>query len=107
MKHQVLLTASAEGDLAEIYHYVELYDSPQRADLLLDAIEQVIVSLETLPERGHYPPELLRIGIREYRELHHKPYRIIYETDNHQVIIHCVLDGRRDMQTLLHQRLVR
>jgi len=107
MKPAILLTASAEDDLAEIFAYVELHDSPERADSLLDGIEQVIVSLKTLPERGHYPPELLRIVIRNYRELHCKPYRIICEINTEQLIVHCVLDGRLDMQTLLHQRLVR
>lgn len=107
MKHAILLTRSAEDDLAEIFDYVEQHDSAERADALLDGIEQAIGSLKTLPERGHYPPELLRIGIREYRELHHKPYRIIYELHGREVIVHCVLDGRRDLQTLLHQRLVR
>jgi len=107
MKPAILLTGSAEDDLAEIFDYVEQHDSPERADALLDGIEQVIISLKTLPERGHHPPQLLRIGIRNYRELHYKPYRIIYEISTEQVIVHCVLDGRRDMQTLLHQRLVR
>lgn len=107
MKHAILLTRSAEDDLAEIFDYVEQHDSPERADALLDGIEQVIGSLKNLPERGHYLPELLRIGMREYRELHYKPYRIIYELRGADLIVHCVLDGRRDMQSLLHQRLVR
>jgi len=107
MKLTILVTRSAEDDLAEIFDYVEQHDSPERADALLNGIEQVIGSLKTMPDRGHYPPELLRIGIREYRELHFKPYRVIYELRGTDVIIHCVLDGRRDLQTLLHQRLVR
>lgn len=107
MKCQIVITESAEGDVSEIHSYVEVHDSPECADALLDGIEGVITSLATLSERGHYPPELLRIGIREYRELHFKPYRVIYELRGNDVIIHCVLDGRRDLQTLLYQRLVR
>lgn len=107
MKRRIVITESAVADIGEIHSYVELHDSPERADALLDGIEQVINSLGNLPERGHYPPELLRIGIREYRELRYKPYRIIYELHARELIVHCVLDGRRDLQTLLHQRLVR
>lgn len=107
MKCRTVITESAQVDIGEIHSYVELHDSPERADALLDGIEGVIASLAALPERGHYPPELLRIGIRDYRELHYKPYRIIYELHGRELIVHCVLDGRRDLQTLLHQRLVR
>lgn len=107
MKCRIVITESAEADISEIHRYVESHDSPERADALLDGIEGVIASLAALPECGHYPPELLRIGIRDYRELHHKPYRIIYELHGREVIVHCVLDGRRDLQTLLHQRLLR
>ena len=107
MKSRVSLAETAELDLYEIHLYVELHDSTERADSLLDGIGQALLSLETVPERGHYPPELERIGIRAYREIHFKPYRIVYEICQRDVIVHCVLDGKRDMQTLLQQRLLR
>jgi toxin ParE1/3/4 len=47
------------------------------------------------------------VGIAEYREVHYKPYRIIYRIHARTVIVYCVLDGRRDMQTLLQHRLLR
>jgi mRNA-degrading endonuclease RelE of RelBE toxin-antitoxin system len=37
------------------------------------------MSLADNPERGHIPPELERIGVYEYREIHVKVYRIIYQ----------------------------
>jgi hypothetical protein len=36
----------------------------------------------------------------------YQPLRLIYEQLPDQGIVHAVLDGRRDMQTLLTQRLV-
>ena len=60
-----------------------------------------------MPERGRIPPELERIGIREFRELILKPYRIIYSMAKNQVLVYCVLDGRRDLQDLLEERLLR
>ena len=42
-----------------------------------------------------------------YREVHFKPYRIIYEIVGRKVFIHCVLDGRRAVQELLERRLLR
>lgn len=107
MKYTVFTTESADLDLLDIHLYIELNDSPERADNVLDGIEDKISGLSNMPEKGHHPPELARIGVNNFREIHYKPYRIIYSIEGSSVIVNCVLDGRRDMQTLLHQRLVR
>jgi hypothetical protein len=36
-----------------------------------------------------------------------KPYRIIYEVIGHEVFILLIVDGRRSLQTILEQRLLR
>jgi toxin ParE1/3/4 len=64
-------------------------------------------ALSELPERGNVPKELSPLGITDYREVHYKPYRIIYRVIGSEVIVHGVLDGRRDMQSLLEGRLIR
>jgi len=107
MNYAVQLLEAAEWDLLDIHSYFEQSDSPESADRLLDGIELVISELETMPERGHFPPELERIGIRNYREIHFKPYRIIYAIEGDAVLVYGVLDGRRDMQTLLQHRMLR
>jgi toxin ParE1/3/4 len=66
-----------------------------------------MASLETLPARGNYPPEMQRWGISDFREIFFKPYRIIYEINDKSVFIHAVLDGRRNCEDLLEQRLLR
>jgi toxin ParE1/3/4 len=43
----------------------------------------------------------------EFREIHFKPYRIIYQIIDKRVFVHCVLDGRRDLQELLERRMLR
>jgi toxin ParE1/3/4 len=63
--------------------------------------------LDEFPERGNVPKELVEIGVREFREAHHKPYRLIYRVTEDKVIVYCVLDGWRDMQSLLRRRLLR
>ena len=45
-------------------------------------------------------------GISEYREVHYKPYRIISRIRARTMVVYCVLDGCRDMQTLLQRRLL-
>ena len=107
MPVDVRLTTEAEKDLFDIWRYVEENDSPQKADALLDSLEQICRSLEQAPNKGHVPKELRRIDITSFEEVHFKPYRILYERSQSKILIHAVLDGRRDMDTLLRQRLLR
>lgn len=107
MKYSVYVVEEAEQDLLEIYRYVLRHDSPEKADRLLANLEKTVIRLEALPMRGHIPPELERIGVMEYREVFFKPYRIIYQVTERAVYVYCVLDGRRDLQDLLQERLLR
>ena len=107
MKIDVYLISDAEEDIFEIYHYILRHDSPEKADAVFNKLQEACSSLETMAMRGHVPPELDRISVREYREIHLKPYRIIYSIVAKQVFIHCVLDGRRDLDDLLQSRLLR
>ncbi len=56
--------------------------------------------------RGNIPTQLLDLGIREYREIFFKPYRIIYRVMSNNVFVLVIGDGRRDMQALLLRRLL-
>lgn len=106
MVFEVLLTNDAARDLEEIYNYIALHDSPQNADYILSRIEKVFSSLSEFPERGVYPDELLALGIREYREIFFKPYRIVYRVMGNIVYVLLIVDGRRDMQSFLQRRLL-
>lgn len=106
MVFEVLLTNNAAGDLEEFFNYIALHDSPQKANYVLSQIEKVFSSLSEFPERGVYPDELLALGIREYREIFFKPYRIVYRVINNIVYVLLIVDERRDMQSLLQQRLL-
>ncbi len=105
MKYKVLLTDGAMRDLEDIYTYISEHDSPEKANYVLDRIEESILKLEGQPDRGTYPKELSNVGIREYREIFFKPYRVIYRVVAAKVFIYLIADGRRDMQTLLTRRL--
>lgn len=106
MSFQVLLTDDAAYDLEHLYDYIESHDAAEKADYVLDAIEGALSSLADNPERGAYPNELLTIGLREYREIYFKPYRIIYRIIAKHVYVMVIADGRRDMQSLLQRRLL-
>ena len=106
MAFQVLLTDDAVRDLEDIRDYIDGHDSRARADYVLDRIEEAFRSLAEHPHRGSYPTELLDIGIREYREVFFKPYRIVYRTVGTTVYVLVIADGRRDMRSLLQRRLL-
>ena len=106
MPFAVLLTNDAARDLDEIYEYIALRDAPQKADDVLDQMEKAFSGLSESHERGARPNELLSLGIREYREVFFKPYRIIYRVMDKNVYVLLIIDGRRDMQSLLQRRLL-
>jgi toxin ParE1/3/4 len=106
MPFAVLLTNDAARDLTELYDYIAVNDSPRKADYVLKQIEKTFFTLSEFPERGVYPKELLKLGIREYREIYFKPYRIIYRIMDKNVYVLLIVDGRRDMQSLLQRRLL-
>ncbi len=106
MPFAVLLTNDAARDLEELYDYIALHDAPQKADYVLEQVENAFSTLSEFPQRGAYPKELAALGIREYREIFFKPYRIIYRVIGENVYVLLIVDGRRDMQTLLQRRLL-
>ncbi len=77
------------------------------ADRLLKALDDACDRLTEMRERGNIPKELVRVGITDYREVHYKPYRIIYRVIGSDVVVYCIVDGRRDMQSFLERRLLR
>lgn len=107
MRHEVCLTAGAERDLEEIYEYLRRYESVEVADHVLERLLSVAETLSTVPERGSYPDELLALGIREYRQVFFEPYRVVYRVMANRVVVCLIVDGRRDMQSLLGRRLLR
>ena len=107
MKYKVLIDPQAKQDLKEIFIYVALNDNLQSANKLLDSLEKICYKLEAYTERGHIPPEIRSTGIKKYLEIHFKPYRIIYEIEEGIVYVHSVLDGRRNIQEILTDRLLR
>ena len=60
---------------------------------MLDRIEEAFQALSAFPQRGSYPRELLDLGVREYREVFFKPYRIIYRVLEDGVYVMVI--GRR------------
>jgi toxin ParE1/3/4 len=107
MKYTVHIILDAEKDLFEIYDYIKKAGSPQNAKTIFSEIETACRNLSFNPEKGHYPPELQRIDVYDYCEIHVKVYRILYEIIRSDVFIHCIIDGRRNISEILQRRNLR
>ena len=105
MSYSVFLTDDAANDLEELHEYIAIHDSPRKADTWLASVERIVTRLSDSPNRGSYPKELMALGIREYRQVLFKPYRIIYRVIEKDVIVLLITDGRRDIPSLLERRL--
>lgn len=82
-------------------------EAPLRADQIVERVISRGQSLETSPMRGRTPPELRAIGDTTWREIQEPPWRILYKVAGRIVQIHGVLDGRRSLDDVLMERLIR
>ncbi len=105
--YKVNITKSAKYDLFEIYKHVYFNDCEESANKLYSKLVDKIKSFRNFPNREHIPPELKFLGIEDFLEIYKKPFKIIYQIIGKEVFVHCVLEGRRDMQQLSHERLIR
>jgi toxin ParE1/3/4 len=69
-----------------------------------ERLHAAIESLNELAHRGRVVPELRARGIITYRELMVLPCRIVYRVEANEVWIVAILDHRRDLDALLHER---
>ncbi len=103
---EVLWTDAAKLDLHRIVTFIA-EGNPARALGVSQQAEQRCRALVSFPERGRIVPELRAVGVLAYRELVEGPWRIVYRFDADRVHVTAVLDARRDLSSLLLERLVR
>ncbi len=66
-----------------------------------------MISLSHFPESGRIVPELYRRGIERYREIIQGMYRIVYEVQEKDVVIHTIIDSRGNFDDVLIAKLMR
>lgn len=103
---KVVWARTAEEDLAAIVDFIA-DDSIEAAYAVFERIHAGAAALNDLPDRGRIIPELHQNGISQYRELIIAPWRIIYRVECSTLFVTAVLDGRRNLEDLLLERLSR
>ncbi|MCR5318325.1 MAG: type II toxin-antitoxin system RelE/ParE family toxin [Treponema sp.] len=103
---EVIVSQFAEDDLNEIVEYYFSLSHNYVEKTILE-FEENIMSLQKYPKRGRVVPELEKQGILQYRELIQGYYRIVYEISDGKVIVHTIIDGRRNFEDIIISKLSR
>ena len=106
-RRRVRWSESAASDLEDLLNWIESDSGIDRAASVYRRLRKAASRLETTPQRGRRVPELLDLGVREYRELVVAPWRILYRVSKRDVFVEAVLDARRDLAELLLARFAR
>ena len=109
---KVVITRDARHDIMDIIEYTRSHFGNTQAKKLKTVLANAIESLREQPLKVGLVPELAEFGNTEYRQLIKKPFRLIYPVQNKKqnnttVAILLCADGRRNMGSLLKQRLFR
>ncbi len=106
MVFNVVLLASAEQDLKDLRQYIVKNFSVVVWQETYGNIKKAIRNLKHFPLAGSIPDEFHQLNISQYRQVIVGLNRIIYEVRQQTVYIHVIVDGRRDLQTLLTKRVL-
>ncbi len=107
MSLKIVILESAEHDLKELRNYIVKNFSLKTWQNTYDKIKEVIRNLKTFPYTGSIPEEIEKLNLSQYRQVISGMNRIIYEVRQDTLYIHIIVDGRRDLTSLLTRRLLR
>lgn len=99
-------TSAAAADFDSILEYIA-EENPLNAENIFKRIQEKSRTLETFPEKGRVIPELKAFNIIIYRELIISPWRLIYRIDKNDVYVLALFDGRRNLEDVLLERVLR
>ncbi len=106
-EYNVLWADVACSDLDDIANYIAEEDGIDAALEVVCRLENKAAKLVCMPKRGVIIPELLDIGVLQYRQLTERPWKILYRILGNTVHVVAVVDSRRDMVVFLMERLLR
>ncbi len=105
-QYKVIIPKTVKRDIDEIIAYY-FQDRRSYALKVFTALFNKVSSLKSFPEKGRVVPELRKHNVLDYREVIESYYRIIYRIEGHKVFLLTVIDGRRNVEDLLIQKLRR
>ena len=103
--YSVVWVDSAKKELFEIIEYIAS-ENQTNAKNIYKSITKKANSLDSLPYKGRIVPELQKYNITLYREIIESPWRIIYRIHERNVVIMTILDGRRDVEDIIFEKII-
>lgn len=104
---KLVFLREAEADLHDLRTYFIHQFSNAAWHAHYRKLKQAILKLAEYPQIGSVPDEIAHLGLTHYRQVIAGQTRVIYEIQPDVIVIHIVCDTRRNMRTLLTQRLLR
>lgn len=104
--YSVLWLDSARDDLFRIVEFIASENEPTARKIYLK-IKTKAESLCSFPSKGRVVPEFAAFHINLYREIIEFPWRIIYRIQESDVIVLAIIDGRRDVEDILFERILK
>lgn len=103
-KYRVQWTSTAEKDLLQFIASI-VSDSQKKALQIFKKMRRIVQTLSDFPERCRVVPELQDQGVQIYLECIVSPWRIIFRVADEVVYVLAVIDGRRNLEDILLERL--
>lgn len=103
--YSVIWVDSAKKELFEIIEYIAV-GNQRNAKNIYKSIKKKADSLSSLPYKGRIVPEFQKYSIHLYREIIESPWRIIYRVHERNVVILSILDGRRDVEDIIFEKII-
>ena len=107
MRAKVVFLRSAEHDLKELKAYLTRHFGPAVWQASYTQIKEAVRTLESFPQGGSVPEELRKLHLTQYRQIISGKNRIIYEIRQDTLYIHIICDTRKNLLSVLAERLVR
>lgn len=104
---KVVLLRAAEADLRDLKHYVLGNFGQDAWRKSYTKIKDAVAMIEQHPGSCRIPVELEGLHITQYRQVLAGMNRIIYERRADMAYVHLICDARRDLKSVLMQRLTR
>jgi plasmid stabilization system protein ParE len=102
--NEYVLTRLAKDDIFNIWAYIAK-NSESAADRVEQALYHACAFVAESPLRGHTRPDLTQRFLR-FWTLHRYPnYTVVYRPDATPIQIIAVLHGKRNLRSILRQRL--
>ena len=102
MRRRYVLAPEAALDLVKIWRYIKKESSAKDADRVEAAIRDQIVSLADRSGIGHWRQDLTDAAVKFFPVY---SYLIVYRPDTKPLHVIAILQGRRDVQQVLKERL--